>query len=783
MKLRTSFRVKLLLLTIVPLVVAQLALMLEATRVVEEQVEKAARESLTVGARVVEEFLAARTEQLRTSVEVVAADYGLKEAVATADSPTIQSALENHRRRVDADLAAFINLDGDVVTTTLGPASSTALDTKHISDVARQQNRQSTIAVGNIELHLFFVPIRAPVTTGWVVLGFRLDEQLRDQMATLTGLEVSIVRIPERTVDSAEEQGIGVDLTREAGVLYVSDMQESLFIHTKFLDTDPSLVVVLRQSVSESMSQYRETRRRLGAFGAVLLILTMAGVGWFSITTVKPLRALSFAAERMRSGDYASIVEVRSDDELGKLAASFTAMQTAIADREKRISHNALHDLLTDLPNRRNVTECLEDLIGKARRDQTPIAILSIELARMSEISSTLGHNATDELIKMAARYLQGNFSDGEVLGQSGTNEFVVLLPESDIDRALGYARRIQTLLSSGVAIGRANVLLHTRIGIAEFPSHGNIAGDLLRFAAIARTGAKNERTANKVYRNGTEDDFVRRMRIVNDLPAAIRRGEIQLWYQPKISLPAGHVVAVEALARWHHPELGHLRPGEFIPAAEQAGTIIALSRYVLIHAVAACRRLHEHGFPVRMSVNISARDLTDDNYLFHVREALKEEGVPPDQLTIEVTESSIMANVKRSIRMLELLRDIGVCVSMDDFGTGHSSLAQLKKMPLDELKIDRSFIVDARQQQQDCEFVKTIVDLAHSIDLAVVAEGVEDADTARCLCRIGCEQVQGYFFSRPIPYVELIEWLTRFEPTDWSERRGANRAFGMKHA
>ena len=778
MKFRMSFRIKLLLLTIVPLVVAQLTLMLGATRVVEQQVKYAARESLTVGSRVVDEFLTARTEQLHTSVEVVAADYGLKEAVASADSPTIRSALENHRRRVDADLAAFVDLDGGVVSTVLNGASGEGIGTRQLAAAARQQSRQSTISVGDIELQLFSVPLKAPVTAGWVVLGFGLDQQLIDQMAALTGLEVSLVRTSGERNDPSDDRGTGVDLTRDVGVVYSSDAQESLFRHTRFLDADPSLVVVLRQSVSDSMKQYLETRRRLTAFGAVLLIFAIAAAAWFSMTIVRPLRALSTAAERMRSGDYASVVEVRSDDEVGRLASSFTAMQSAIADREKHISHNALHDSLTDLPNRRNVVQRLEDLLRTARRDDTRIAVLSIELARMSEITSTLGHTATDELIKMAARYLRGNFRENEILGQSGTNEFVVILPASDIDRALAYANRIQNLLNSGVALGRANVILHSRIGIAAFPSHGRTARDLLRFAAIARTEAKNEDEACRVYRCGTEDDFVRRMRIVNDMPAAIRRGEIQLWYQPKISLPTGNVVGVEALARWHHPELGDLKPEEFISAAEQAGTIIVLSRYVVANAVRACRRLQEQGHPVNMSVNISARDLADENYLFHVREVLKEESVPAERLTIEVTESSIMADVKHSIRMLELLRDIGVRVSMDDFGTGHSSLAQLKKMPLNELKIDKSFILEAGHQINDCEFVRTIIDLAHSIDLGVVAEGAEDADTVRRLCSIGCEQVQGYFISRPVPYTELVKWLGAFEPTDWSERRGVDRAF-----
>ena len=250
----------------------------------------------------------------------------------------------------------------------------------------------------------------------------------------------------------------------------------------------------------------------------------------------------------MISGDYDTNVDVRSDDEFGELASSFNAMQTAISEREQRISHYALHDPLTDLPNRALVLKELTRLIEQARNSEMRIAILSVHLVRMGEISSTLGHNATDEIIKMSVQLLQANLKDAEMLGHTGTNEFVLVLPETDIDDALTYVDRIENLLGSGVTLGRINIILQTEVGIAEFPRHGNAATDLLRFASIARTEAEASKERVRVYHQGREDEFLRRLKIVNELPAALRRGDVETWFQPQIALPGGSVSGAEAL-------------------------------------------------------------------------------------------------------------------------------------------------------------------------------------------------------------------------------------------
>jgi diguanylate cyclase (GGDEF)-like protein len=751
---------------------------------VEKDVDSRARESLRIGAVVVDEFLAARGEQLRTSIAVLAADYGLKEAVATHDAVTIRSVLDNHGNRVGSDLTAILDLDGRIIASTLGTAIGPIVDPRALNDSGSRYLRESTTMVGDTAYHVFVTPLRAPVNIAWVVVGFAIGDGLVDRLAGLTGLDVSVVsgvRGEAATISSRDRPSEGIDVLRPVNVVYTideADDDHALTIQLPFVRGDGSVLVVLQRSMRQAMQPYVEARRALIFFGVLLLTLVALCSTWFTATILRPLRSLSDAAQRMMSGDYATHVPIESGDEFGDLGNSFNAMQNAIADREARISHSALHDTLTDLPNRAKVVKGLTAAIEAARRSNSPVAVLSLQLQRMSEISSTLGHNATDQLIRTAARQLRSSLDEDELLAHTGTTEFVIVLPGSDVANALSYVDRVQGILSSGVSLGRVNIILEGRIGIAEFPRHGDSATDILRYAAIARAEAEERNERLHIYEPGRESDFVRRLQIVNDLPAALQRGDVQAWMQPKICLPEGRVCGAEALVRWHHPELGFLNPADFVGAAEQSGTIVLLTRYIINEAVKHCRTLEKRGHVLQVSVNLSARDLLDEYLPYHLMQILNEHGLPGERLTLEVTENSVMEDLRHAVSVLECIRDIGVRIAMDDFGTGHSSLAQLRNIPMNELKIDKSFVLNLTRDAHNESIVRTTVQLAHSMQLTVVAEGVEDEPTLHRLAALGCEQAQGYFISKPMPANKMPRWLDEYQPKSYAERRTPGRAF-----
>ncbi|MCH7854956.1 MAG: EAL domain-containing protein [Proteobacteria bacterium] len=794
MKFRTTFRGKILLLTILPLAAAQIVTYFAVMRTVEDDIEQRARESLIIGGTVVSDFLENRGKQLQVSVNVLAADFGLKEAVATGDASTIQSALSNHRQRVGADIALLFDLDANAIASSNHAKLDNQTDFSRLVKMARDKSSvQSTASFDGDIYHTFTVPVRAPVTIAWVVLGFRIDRVLAERLRGLTGLEVSLVstlndgaRIITTTGDAGAATKFASTLVGAGNPLdsiYMVDEagRANLTLSTSFGRIDSRVLVVLQRSLHAAMVPYNEASAKLLVFSVALIVLVMTAAGLLSGYIVRPLRLLTVAAKRMSSGQYGMKVGVSTTDEIGELASSFNAMRMAIADREKRISHQALHDPVTDLPNGSKMLQSLTGVIEYAQSAKVQVTVLSIKLSRMSEISSTLGQSAHDQVIALAARHLSVNLGPGEILGHVGTNEFILVLPDSDIGNAVTYTDRIERILSTGVTLGRVNITLQTEIGISGFPDHGDKAADLMRYASIARNEAKLKKERVKIYEAGREDHYLRQLRIVNDLRSALQSNDIYLHFQPKISLPDGVVCGVEALVRWEHPELGSLSPDEFIPAAEQSGTIVYLTRFVLANAVKQCRQWQNAGHPLGVSVNLSARDLQDEYLPHYILQLLNEHDITPDRLTLEITEHSVMEDIHHAISVLECLRHIGVRISMDDFGTGHSSLAQIKNMPLHELKIDKSFITTLMSNEQNKAIVRTMIELAHNMNLIVVAEGIEDEDTLRQLSDLGCEQAQGYFMSKPISSDDLLLWLKSRKAICYTDRRKKKRTFAKK--
>ena len=791
MKFHATFRGKLLLLTFLPLAAAQVVTHFAVMRTVEKDIEQRARESLIIGGAVVNDFLENRGEQLSVSVNVLASDFGLKEAVATRDARTIESALSNHRKRVAADIALMFDLNYDIIASSGNMSRNNQTDVLRLVDIARENTSvQSTATFDGDIYHMFTVPVRAPTAIAWVVLGFRIDTVLAERLRGLTGLEVSLVSTSSDGAKIITANGDAVITSESASTLvgagtpldsvYLVDEAGgvSLTLSTSFGQTGNGVLVVLQRSVREAMAPYSEASTKLLVLSVVLMILVMTAAGLLSAYIVKPLRLLTVAAKRMSSGQYGRKVGVKTNDEIGELASSFNAMQTAIADRENRITHQALHDPLTGLPNRSKVMQSLTGAIEHAQSTESEVTILSINLPRMSAISSTLGHSASDQVIALAAKHLSVNLDDGEILGHVGTNEFIIVLPDSDLDNAVAYADRVERILGTGVTLGRINITLQTEIGISGFPEHSDKAADLIRYAAIARSEARLRNERVKIYDAGREDHYLRQLRIVNDLRTALLGDDVYLHFQPQISLPDGAIRGVEALVRWEHHELGLLSPDEFIPAAEQAGTIVHLTRFVLAGAVNQCRQWQDAGQPLDVSVNLTARDLQDEYLPYYILQLLKEHDIAPNRLTLEITENMVMEDVHHAISVLECIRDIGVRISIDDFGTGHSSLAQIKNMPLHELKIDKSFIMTLMSDERNEAIVRTTIELAHNMNLTVVAEGVEDEVTLRQVSDLGCEAAQGYFVSQPLSSDDLLQWLKNWKAISYADRRKKKRAF-----
>jgi diguanylate cyclase (GGDEF)-like protein len=433
--------------------------------------------------------------------------------------------------------------------------------------------------------------------------------------------------------------------------------------------------------------------------------------------------------------------------------------RTARISAEKE--HQALHDPLTDLPNRSSFDDTLQRRAAQDRRQAPRAAVLLIDLDRFKEVNDTLGHQAGDELLRQIGPRLHGVVPDGATISRFGGDEFAVLLPEvADEAEAHAVALRLSHSIEEPFRVDGFNLEVQASIGVALFPDHGTLSDELIKRADIAMYVAKRLQTGAEIYDPEQDHHSTRRLELVSELRKAIMDGEIVLYYQPKLDLATGRVQSAEALVRWMHPRLGLVPPSEFVPVAEHTGLIRPLTSYVLTTAVRQAAAWRTAGREIAVAVNLSARNLHDGGIITEVPVNLSRFGLPSRLLRLEITESSIMADPVRARKSLDALHDMGVGLSIDDFGTGYSSLAYLQNLPVSEIKIDRSFVMNLVDNLADQAIVRSTIELAKNLGLTSTAEGVETEEALCWLRRTGCDQAQGYHVARPMTAESMNRWL-----------------------
>ena len=426
---------------------------------------------------------------------------------------------------------------------------------------------------------------------------------------------------------------------------------------------------------------------------------------------------------------------------------------------EEALARQARHDALTGLPNRMLLQERLDVAIDRLNARRTPLALVLLDLDRFKEVNDALGHGVGDAVLQEVAERLRDAVRSNDTIARLGGDEFAVLLVDADEGTALQVSHRVRAALAEPIALGGLTLDVGASIGVALGPEHGQDPATLLRRADLAMYAAKRAGEGISLFTPDLDRDNAERLGLTGELRAAIERNQLVLHYQPKVALSDGRVIGVEALVRWEHPTRGLLRPDQFISVAEQAGLIEPLTYWVLRAARAQQAQWQSAGLELSMAVNLSAQSLRDSNLLETVRDVLIAHPDCHAGFELELTESMLMSDPARARSLLASLRGMGVRVAVDDFGTGYSSLAYLKRLPLDELKIDRSFLRDVASDVRDAALVRATIDLGHTLGLCVVAEGVEDADSLVLLKDMGCDEVQGYYVSRPVGPEALARW------------------------
>jgi len=745
-------------------------------------------EGLAVGERVFERLLEQNSRQLTQAADILSLDFAFRQAVATRDLRTTESVLANHGARIGADLIVLLSLDGKVIADTLNAKlANQPFRFPWLIETAEREGRAAGMVVSDGQLYqLVLVPVRAPEPIAWAAFGFLVRDRLDKELQSLTRLNVSFFgknpgeadwvaldsTLPPEQLE-AERRSLGSDAGRtKHSVTIESALGEYRTLVMPLPQRgEVAIVATLAQSVDEVLAPYRRLKTILLLLGAAALAISAIGGVLIARGITRPIHALADMSQRIEEGDFtegdfAHAVDVRGKDEIAELARRFDRMRKGLAAREDQIMRLAYRDALTDLPNRILFNDRLGVAMEVARRERRPLAVLLLDLDRFKQINDTLGHQTGDQVLQQAAKRLGTLVRKSDTIARLGGDEFIILLGDCSIEEAKQIGEKILQALDEPIVIGEHSLDVRASMGIAGYPADSEDPDMLMRHADLAMYAAKRGNLGLAAYEAAHGRHRMEQLSLLSELRRAIDNEELRLVFQPKIDMRTGEVVGAEALVRWLHPERGSVPPGDFIPFAEQTGFIKSITRWVIEAAAAQCARWKTLGMSLKVVINISVLDLLDPGMPDAILSALQRNGMSARCLGLEITESGMMQDQAAAIAVLKRLRSLDIDLSIDDFGTGHSSLAYVKQLQVSELKIDRSFVRNLVQDDKDRAIVLSVIELAHNLGLTVVAEGVEDRNTLDVLRELGCDIVQGYVFAKPLPEKDLRDWFSAWKPS-----------------
>ena len=738
----------------VALLVTALAVYASVSANARMQVER----QLTSGGAVFDRVWALKARQLMDSATVLSRDFGFRAAVATNDAPTVESALENLRGRLGIDRTILVGADG-TVTGASGLSETAASDLWYALDGGATSG---VLTIAGRPYQAVAAPVMAPQLTGWVVFADRLDQPELTALEKLASIPLNAaVLIHEADKGWSGPGALGRDRAPMSRLVdtalkspsdkphaFRGDGGEAVAL-VKPLATfgKERVVLVLRYPLALALAPYRSLMLILALTGLAGLVVLAAGSWLLARSITRPVSALDEAAQRLQHGEDAS-VEITTRDEIGRLAASFNAMAAGIRDREGRITHMALTDQETGLPNRRALEQAL------AETDGTGLWVAALTVDRFPQVRAAVGYQlAGDMLRELGERTLA--LRPDVICARLSSERLGLLLPAADAEAACRVIEVLLDALAEPVRAGGVTIDIGLTAGIAAVRDDHAVPPVERASAALDQARAAQRRIA--LFDAAAYGDPASKLSLMSEMLDALTDGSISLHYQPKHDIRAGCITGAEALIRWTHAERGFVPPDLFVELAEETGHIRAMSRWTLERAIADQAILRQAGHDLMISVNLSGRLVADEDFANEVIAMV--EGADC-RLCLEITETAVIGNPALALQIIDRYRAAGLSVSIDDYGSGLSSLAYLKQIHADELKIDKAFVMGLDVSARDALLVRSTIDLAHSLGLKIVAEGVETAEALAVLSGMGCDLAQGYFIARPMPLAGLTDFL-----------------------
>lgn len=809
------------------LLLTSATIMVNVWWVTYEQAQQRMSKDISVAEQVLTKIIDYREELLYTSARVLTDDFGFRQAVASRDEATIVSALDNHGRRISADLMAIVSLDGELIAHSLSsfqqsqqPSQAQANNDNDANNAADDDSKSTdgfiraiaTISKSNSEevnktqiqmtieqggLSSYFIVngrlfkinmlrIDAPRPIAVALIGFELDSSLIDELNSLTNLNAWIEASDSALTDhQLKSNDLPLRIVGQAQADQQPSASERRFIMLEDLDwfdllfnngasvvkevlvyNKPSFVVkvVLTQHLSALISEFSSLKTSISVIITISCLFAFFMAALYSRKLSKPLSDLAEIAQLISTGNYKQNIKIQHDSrEFRHLAQAFDSMQINISEREKEISYRAQHDPLTDLYTRYHIETLINQAIEKGQRFQA----IGINIVGFRGLNDVFGNQYGDVCLSVLAHRIK---KLGGIAARLSGGEFLWISEHTLSD---GELSAIKQQLERKIVKDDVHIPLRLSLGWLACPEQAECSLELLKRINIVLDEAKKHRQRSLQFTHSLEEKYERRLQIITKLKRALacNSDNLSLAYQPKLSLESQSVDAVEALIRWIDPDLGFIPPDEFIAIAEQSGLIRKVTHWVVDRAINDAQILRDEGLRICIAVNLSAKDLADPLLLPSIKAKTQAAKLAPSALSFEITEGDLVEDAKAAAEQLNAYRIQGHKLAIDDFGTGYSSLAYLKSFQVNTLKIDKSFVLELDKNQNDQDIVQTILQLAQKFNLSVVAEGVENLASMQYLAEHGCTWVQGYYVCRPIPLQDFVTWHQANINTNWLER------------
>lgn len=730
-------------------------------------------EQLDAGNAVVQNELESRKRYVGSTSRTITKDFNLIEQVVSNDANSIGAAIESYRGRAGATFSVVTDIKGKIIATTLSdmeigqafPFGSFAED-----EIAKAQN-----VYGIYKDHayqVFIWPLYAPEPNqiACLVMGYMLDDNLTKRLQKLTGLNVSFIQpgkvfassLPDAERTLLSNANISFTSPNTWSTVTLDNIDYVTFVAPLPMSDGQTIMVLLQRSLTDALRDYKSLQLQLIATQIISLILAAIGAFFIASTITRPLRRMTEYVKHIAAGKYSAPLPVDSKGEIGILVEEFTHMQHEITEREASILHLAYHDALTNLPNRNDFQRRVQAQVDTAQINNGRAAVFVMDLDNFSDINVTLGHLSGDFLLRKVAERLLQECREGDHIARLGGDEFAILIADfATVHDVIQMVMHYRAIFNSSFEVENISLTVNATLGVAIYPEHAENAGTLMQRAEVAMYVGKRKKMLYSIYNSSQDHHSIMRLALMSELKPAIEFNELVLYYQPKLEITTNTINAVECLVRWIHPIHGFISPDDFIPLAEQTGNIRLLTRWVINTALAQNKKWRDdQKLNLTMSINISAVDLLDPQFLPYIESQIQQHQLPPESIVLEVTESAVMDDPEKAIAILSQINAMGVRLSIDDFGTGYSSMAQLKRLPVHELKIDKSFVLDVANSEDDKVIVRATIELAHNMHLKVVAEGVENLAALNFLSEFKCDSAQGYYLSKPIAAQAFEKWL-----------------------